>query len=159
MPRGGKREGAGRKPGDGWRAPKPQTAREATAQVRARIYRDGGDPLSLACEIALDSENDLSLRLEAIRVALPFLYPRLSAVVTASIDPNAAGGGGVTAAAMARRLNDKLAALLAPGAVLEGIAEFPSAPRQAEMANICRSSAGDSLSPQFRTQTEPKNTP
>jgi hypothetical protein len=159
MPRGGKREGAGRKAGDGWKAPKPATLREASRQTVAKIFRDGGDPLSVVCEIALDAANEPTLRIEAAKAALPFLYPRLSAVVTASIDPNKAGGGGVTAAAMARRLNDKLAALLAPGVVLDGVAEKSSAPLAPEMADIGGSSAGDAFSPQFHTQTEAKNTP
>ena len=81
MPRGGKRAGAGRPLGG-------KTVRgSARAQVM-RLVADKQSPLDYVVSLASDSDAPTSLRLEACRICLPFLFPRLSAMasVVARVD-------------------------------------------------------------------------
>jgi hypothetical protein len=76
--RGGKRAGAGRPPGSGWKA-KVGALREETIQKMTAIVGSDRDPLSIVVDMVLDDELDVQTRLGAASIALPFLYPRLSA--------------------------------------------------------------------------------
>ena len=82
---GGKRPGAGRKPGEAWKgaAPRPPGVRDlAKARVR-QVLNSSDDPLAILCEIASDREVDVQIRVTAASAAAPFMFPRLSASVVA----------------------------------------------------------------------------
>ena len=84
MPVGGKRPGAGRKPGAAWHTKKPAPIRDmASARVR-EVLTTAQDPLSVLVEIAADRELDVQLRVQAATAACPFMFPRLSASVVAT---------------------------------------------------------------------------
>ena len=85
MPRGGKRPGAGRKPG-GARAKPPEVIAVARAEVK-RVLATAKSPLAVLCEVAADETRDIALRMQAAASVLPFLYPRLSAAVVADVSP------------------------------------------------------------------------
>lgn len=78
---GGKRAGAGRKPGipNGTRA-----LRREARQKLAQLVGSSADPLQFVCETACNPDLDVELRLHAASVALPYLHPRLSAMATVS---------------------------------------------------------------------------
>ena len=86
MPSGGTRKGAGRKAGDAWASTKPVPAR-VVAKARVRKILSGSDPLAVLCRIAADEAAEKHLRVTAASAACPYLFPRLSAAVTASITP------------------------------------------------------------------------
>jgi hypothetical protein len=75
---GGRREGAGRPAGSGW-IPAVSAMREETIQRMKSIVCSDRDPLSVVVDMVLDEELDVSTRLGAASIALPFLYPKLSA--------------------------------------------------------------------------------
>jgi hypothetical protein len=89
MPRGGKREGAGRKPG----TPGPGKGNyERTDCNRAlakatvtKVLTAERDPLFVLVDLAFDADNDVQVRKEAAIAALPYIHPRLSAIVTANV--------------------------------------------------------------------------
>jgi hypothetical protein len=84
VPKGGFREGAGRKPGKAWKSQKPAPIRDiASARVR-EVLTTAQDPLSVLVEIAADQEQDVQLRVQAATAACPFMFPRLSAAVVAT---------------------------------------------------------------------------
>lgn len=86
MPLGGKRPGAGRKPGAAWKGSKPRSEAVRTlAKKRVRaVLRGDEDPLSILVEIAADREQDVQVRVQAATAAAPFMFPRLSAAVVAT---------------------------------------------------------------------------
>lgn len=90
MPRGGKRHGAGRKPGGGIAATK--VLRTEARALLAEIVGSERDPLMVAIEIAVDKKKPDALRLEAALGACRFLHPTLSAAAVAHVskpaDPN-----------------------------------------------------------------------
>jgi hypothetical protein len=74
---GGRRPGAGKKPG--------VKIRPATPSLRAvaaeRLSKHAGtetDPLNIVLAIAADTGLDVSTRLNAAAIVLPYMYPRLS---------------------------------------------------------------------------------
>lgn len=86
MPVGGKRAGAGRKPGEAWKGknPRPKAVRDmASARVR-EVLTTANDPLAVLVEIANDREVDVQVRVQAATAAAPFMFPRLSATVVAT---------------------------------------------------------------------------
>jgi acyl CoA:acetate/3-ketoacid CoA transferase alpha subunit len=75
---GGRRAGAGRKPGGSNRVMRLRT------QARENISRqmaEGHDLLDVAIEIAFNPNNPVMVRLEAAAVGLPYQHPRLSAQI------------------------------------------------------------------------------
>jgi hypothetical protein len=71
MPRGGKREGAGRKPG----VPNTKT-RELVEKVEA----SGLTPLDYMLAQMRDEENAKELRMDAAKAAAPYVHARLAAI-------------------------------------------------------------------------------
>ena len=84
MPVGGKRPGAGRKPGDAWHTRKPPPVRDMARQRVREVLTTAQDPLSVLVEIAADQDQDVQLRVQAATAACPFMFPRLSAAVVAT---------------------------------------------------------------------------
>ena len=77
MAHGGKRIGAGRKPGGG--IPVRQTLRSEARAVLAEIVGTERDPLLVAINIANDKDVPLLIRLEAALGTAKYLHPTLSA--------------------------------------------------------------------------------
>ena len=90
MAHGGKRHGAGRKPGGGIVAAK--VLRTEARALLAEIVGTSKDPLMVAIEIASDKKKPDALRLEAALGAARYLHPTLSAQAIAHMpqrgDPN-----------------------------------------------------------------------
>lgn len=78
MPRGGKREGAGRPTGSRWKPAVAAFRADAVEKMSAIVGR-ADDPLSVIAQMVVDPTLDISTRLTAANTCLPFLYPRLSA--------------------------------------------------------------------------------
>jgi hypothetical protein len=74
MPRGGKREGAGRKIG----VPNQRTVAFRNA-IEARAHK-GESPLDFLLRVMRDEGLQLSIRLSAANSAAPYLHPRLSSI-------------------------------------------------------------------------------
>jgi hypothetical protein len=92
--RGGRRPGAGRKPGSGWKTKIGHLRDETIARMTSIVASDK-DPLTVIVDMVLDDQLSTELRLNAASIALPFIYPKLSAVTvdqrttTVKIDGNA----------------------------------------------------------------------
>jgi hypothetical protein len=74
---GGRRRGAGRKPGLVAGA-KTQKLREVARTRICELIERGLDPLDVAVEFAHDKSLPHEFRLRAVEVALPYTHPRLS---------------------------------------------------------------------------------
>ena len=89
---GGRRTGSGRKAGSGWK-PHVANLRVAAVEQMQSIVGSERDPLAVVVEMACDANLDRQTRLGAAAIALPYLYPRLSATtvqathLTAKVDP------------------------------------------------------------------------
>ena len=85
MAHGGRRSGAGRPPGTGWKPeakvlrPKITELRAETVAKQAAIVGAETDPLTVVANMVLDPSLDIGTRLSAANTCLPYLYPRLSA--------------------------------------------------------------------------------
>lgn len=77
MPKGGKREGAGR--------PKGSRNVKTVEQVKA-IKESGLTPLDYLLEVLRDETNEKNVRMDAATKAAPYVHPRLSAVDHSSKD-------------------------------------------------------------------------
>ena len=84
---GGKRQGAGRKPGAAWASGKPKPVRSIARSTLIGVMEGGRDPLIGLLEIAEDRSIDPDIRVRAYVGALPFCRPRLSAQVTMDATP------------------------------------------------------------------------
>lgn len=71
MARGGKREGAGRKPG---------VPNKATAERQAEIAASGLTPLEYMLGIMRNEAMTLDSRFEAAKAAAPYVHPKLSSI-------------------------------------------------------------------------------
>lgn len=71
MARGGKREGAGRKPG---------SPNKATQEQREAVAASGLTPLDYMLQVMRDLSQDDTKRLDAAKAAAPYVHARLSAV-------------------------------------------------------------------------------
>jgi hypothetical protein len=116
--RGGRRAGAGRPPGSGWK-PAVSAMREETIERMKSIVGSDRDPLSVVVDMVLNDDLDVQTRLGAASIALPFLYPRLSATTVdarstvVKIDGNA----------LIEKLNARLERLAeVPVGIIEGVA-------------------------------------
>lgn len=87
MPRGGKREGAGRRSGKAWggSASRPAVIRELASERVREVLATASDPLAILVEIANDRTVDVKLRVMAASAAAPFIFPKLSAAVVATV--------------------------------------------------------------------------
>lgn len=70
--RGGKRAGAGRKPG---------SPNKASAARQAAVKASGITPLDYMLKVMRNKRVDLATRLEAAGKAAPYVHPRLSSIV------------------------------------------------------------------------------
>lgn len=75
--RGGKREGAGRKPG---------VANKASAAREAEIRAGGITPLEFLVKTMRDDNQPMNIRVDSAKAAAQYVHPKLSAV-TLSGDP------------------------------------------------------------------------
>lgn len=71
MPKGGRREGAGRKAG---------VPNKATLQKAAMIAASGLTPLDYMLRILRDEAGDPAIRMDAAKAAAPYVHPRLNAI-------------------------------------------------------------------------------
>lgn len=115
---GGKRVGAGRKPG-GERRKAPGPVAIARAEVE-KVLASAKSPMAVLCEIAADETKDPQLRVQAASAICPYLYPRLNASVTADVSPKL---DRPTTAALMDKLSQQFARLAPPGRVIELLPE------------------------------------
>jgi hypothetical protein len=78
MARGGRREGAGRKRGIRTKTPK---SRLLAAEAQARAQGAGITPLEFLCNIYRDEAQPQAVRIAAAEAAMPYMHPKLSAVM------------------------------------------------------------------------------
>ena len=71
MPRGGKREGSGRKVG---------SKVQKTALIAHRLAAEGQTPLDFIVELMRDESQPIELRLDCAKAAAPYIHPRLAMV-------------------------------------------------------------------------------
>ena len=69
--KGGKRPGAGRKPG---------VPNKATAQRQAMVAAGGDTPLDFLLAVMRGNDAPLDVRLEAAKAAAPYVHPKLASV-------------------------------------------------------------------------------
>jgi hypothetical protein len=124
---GGRRNGAGRPAGSGWKPetkiirPKITALRAETVAKQAAIIGGETDPLTVVSNMVLDPSLDVGTRLSAAAVCLPYLYPRLSAsqidarVTTTKVD----------SADLLRRLDERLTRLAPPNTIDARVEELP----------------------------------
>jgi hypothetical protein len=106
---GGRRPGAGKKPGIKVRPATP-SLRAVAAERLAKHAGTQNDPLEIVLSIASDPGLDVSTRLNAAAIVLPYMYPRLSA---ATIDARTTVQH-VDATQVLERLSDRLERLGKP---------------------------------------------
>lgn len=105
---GGRRKGAGRPAGTGWK-PRVATLRKDTVEKMQQIIASDADPLTVVAGWVVNEGLSMETRLSAAAVCLPFLYPKLSAstvdarVTTTTVD----------ATRLIERLNERLERLAA----------------------------------------------
>lgn len=71
MPRGGKREGAGRKPG---------SANNRSREIADKAMAEGITPLEFMLAVMRDETAEQAARMDAAKSAAPYVHPRLAAV-------------------------------------------------------------------------------
>jgi hypothetical protein len=116
---GGRRPGAGRKPGGGVVAAK--VLRTEARALLAEIVGTARDPLMVAIEIAADKTKPDALRLEAALGASRYLHPVLSAQAVMHANKPADANTALTA------ILDRLSKLSAPAPLIEATAETKEA--------------------------------
>lgn len=117
MPSGGARPGAGRKAGACWKSSKPEPMGDLAKSRVREILTTAADPLAVLVEIAGDVKAGLPLRVQAATAACPYLYPRLSAAVVATVP---AGDQNHDSAALVDRIMGRIARMVP---VIEGAAD------------------------------------
>ncbi len=115
MAGGGRRAGAGRPKGSGWKPKVAELRASAVAKMRA-IVGSEQDPLEFVCSLAADPNQDVQLRLSAASIALPFLYPKLSASTVAATHTVTK----IDHAEIVARLSAQIARLAESPATIEG---------------------------------------
>src|SRR5689334_9281360 len=78
MPSGGRRAGAGRRPGSGWQ-PAIRAMRTISAEERAVIVGSDRDPMQFLLGVVWNDQLDVQVRLSAAATAVQFLQPKLAA--------------------------------------------------------------------------------
>jgi len=71
MARGGKRPGAGRKPG---------SANTRTREIADKAIAEGITPLEYMLSVLRDEDADKLVRFEAAKAAAPYVHPKLAAI-------------------------------------------------------------------------------
>jgi hypothetical protein len=71
MPSGGKREGAGRKPG---------SVMIKTAKIAQDLTDEGTTPLEFLTAVMRDEDQPLDIRLNCAKAAMPYMHPRIGSV-------------------------------------------------------------------------------
>lgn len=104
--RGGRRTGAGRPNGSAWK-PKVSAMRAETVQKMHAIIAREDDPLSVVVGFVLDPNLDVNTRMSAASIALPYLFPKLSA---STVDSRTTITH-VDAGALLERLDERIAKL------------------------------------------------
>lgn len=97
MARGGKRDGAGRKPG----APN-----KASAERQKRVAATGITPLDYMLKVMRDNKADASRRDEMAKAAAPYVHPKL-----ASMQHTGRNGGPIQTVDLTKLSGDELAQL------------------------------------------------
>lgn len=77
MPRGGRRPGAGRKPG---------SLTQKTKAVAEQLLLTGETPLEFALAVMRSPDAGLRVRMDACKAALPHMHPRLNSIEHAGED-------------------------------------------------------------------------
>jgi hypothetical protein len=108
-PRGGRRLGAGRRPGSNWKPPVTEM-RESAARHLTAVEGTTRDPLQIALNIAADETQDIRIRLGACSIVMPFLYPKLSSAQINATNTNIT----VDSNALLDRLDERIKRLRAP---------------------------------------------
>jgi hypothetical protein len=125
---GGKRAGAGRPAGSGW-LPAITEMRVQAAELLSTIVGSERDPLAIMIDFAADPELDVPTRMGAASIAIPYLYPRLSATqVSANHTVTRLNGADVLA-----RLEERLArtaGITVEAAVIEHAEDAPDEPAE-----------------------------
>ena len=103
---GGRRSGSGRPHGTGWTSA-VAGMRVAAAEQLVSVVGSETDPLSIVLAIAADPATDVQTRLGACSIALPYLYPRLSATTVSATNTNI----NVDAASLLDRLDERISRL------------------------------------------------
>lgn len=86
---------------------------------RLAILEGGKDPLEVLMQIAADETQETSFRIQAAIGAAPYVYPKLSTQLVATVQTS----GQIDAGALLDRLSDRLGRLAAPQpALIEGAA-------------------------------------
>jgi hypothetical protein len=118
MPKGGRRAGAGRPSGSGWTSA-VSGMRVAAAEQLVSVVGSETDPLRIVLAIAADPTADVQIRLGAASIALPYLYPRLSATTVNATNTNI----NVDAASLLDRLDERISRLgkTEPPPVIEAV--------------------------------------
>jgi hypothetical protein len=109
MPAGGRRAGAGRPAGSGWK-PALLNLRGMAHESLAQVLGTAKDPLHIVLEAAADPDLDIQVRLGACNIALQYLYPKLSATQVQSHNTSVK----VDATDLLARLKDRIARLAPP---------------------------------------------
>lgn len=107
MPRGGKREGAGRKAGAAWYGPNHSggTALRRMSREKVKLLLEkGADPLEMLCAVAVNDDLPLDVRMHAAALALPHIHPRLTAVAMANVTPPTPASAGQLVAELSAKL-------------------------------------------------------
>ena len=114
---GGKRPGAGRKPGSAWKGanPRPAALRDMAKSRVREVLTTKNDPIAVLVEIANDQDVDVKVRVEAATAAAPFMFPRLSAAVVATAPASARDESG----ALVERLMARFQKLAQPVRTIE----------------------------------------
>lgn len=81
MAHGGKRPGAGRKPG---------SATTRTREIAEGAAQEGITPLEFMLQVMRDEEAERSERLDMAKAAAPYIHPRLSSI-EANVEAQVAG--------------------------------------------------------------------
>lgn len=123
MAHGGRRAGAGRPGGSGW-LPAVTEMRVAAAERLTSIVGSSQDPLELMIAFAADESLDVPTRIGAASIAIPYLYPRLSATQVSGTHTVTRIDGND----LIKRLDERLARLHAPAPTLEIAAPEPVDP-------------------------------
>jgi hypothetical protein len=119
MSLGGRRAGAGRAPGTGWKKEVRAFRHDAVEKAKA-IVNSGDDPLTVVAGWVMDVDLDIQTRMSAASICLPFLYPKLSSsqvdarLTVTKIDTND----------LIRKLDERLFRMAAP-ATIEAQVEEP----------------------------------
>src|SRR5690242_14333633 len=118
---GGRRAGAGRPAGSGWK-PAIIKMRAISAEQKAQIIASDRDPMNFLLDVVSDESLDIQTRLTAAVAATPYLHPRLSAT---QVQANHTVTR-IDNAQLLDRISQRIEKLAAPAAIeIEAAADVP----------------------------------